>query len=86
MSRGFQVFAVTEMRRSGRGLPVRLEGGPCDGDEHEIPLLGAGVIASRDVADGCGASVTVDYWYRRTQRKRPDGRFVCRYQGRRRRV
>jgi hypothetical protein len=82
----FQVYAVTELRRAGKGLPVYCDGGgPLDGTTHEIPLLGAGVIASRDVADGCGASVTVDYFYRRTATKRADGRFVCRYDGRRRR-
>jgi hypothetical protein len=48
----FQVYAVTEIRRAGKGLPVYREGGPLNGAEQEIPLLGAGVIASRDVADG----------------------------------
>lgn len=79
---GIQVYAVTEIRRAGKGLPVYLEGGPLDGSEREIPLLGIGIIASRDVADGCGAVRTADYWYRRTDRKR-GGRFVCRYDGRR---
>ncbi len=74
---------MTDIRRAGKGLPVYLEGGPLDGSESELPLLGAGVIASRDVADGCGASQTVDYWYRRTDRRRRDGRLVCRYDGRR---
>jgi hypothetical protein len=85
-ARGFQVFAVTEIRRAGRGLPVYLEGGPLDGVEEELPLLGAGVIASRDVPDGCGSSRTVDYFYRRSRVRRLDGRVVCRYDGVRSRV
>jgi hypothetical protein len=86
MDAQFTVWAVTEIRRAGKGLPVVFDGGPLDGQESELPLLGAGVIASRDVADGCGSSRTVDYWYRRTRTRRPDGRLVCRYDGRRRRA
>jgi hypothetical protein len=83
MTAQFEMFAVTQLRRAGKGLPVAFEGGPLDGQTSELPLLGAGVIASRNVADGCGASQTVDYWYRRTARKRADGRLICRYDGRR---
>jgi hypothetical protein len=79
--KGFTVFTVTEIRRTGKGLAVYLDGGPLDGALEEIPLLGAGVIASRAVPDGCGAERVVDYFYRRTKTKRPDGRVVCRYGG-----
>ena len=81
ITQGFTVFAVTEIRRAGKGLPVYLDGGPLDGSEEEIPLGGAGVIAARAVPDGCGAERVVDYVYLRTKTKRPDGRVVCRYSG-----
>jgi hypothetical protein len=85
ITQGFTVWAVTEIRRAGKGLAVYLDGGPLDGTEEEIPLLGAGVIASRVMPDGCGAERTVDYFYARTRAKRPDGRIVCRYNGGRQR-
>jgi hypothetical protein len=80
----FAVFAVTDIRRArvaGKGLEIVLEGGPLDGVEEEIPLLGAGVMASRMAPDGCGSERMVDYWYERTKRKTRDGRLVCRYGG-----
>jgi hypothetical protein len=45
-AQGFTVFAVTDIRCAGRGLPIYLEGGPLHGDEAEIPLLDDGVLAS----------------------------------------
>jgi hypothetical protein len=33
LAQGFTVFAVTEIRRAGKGLPVYLDGGPLDGSE-----------------------------------------------------
>lgn len=85
VTQGFTVFAVSDIRRAGRGLPVYLEGGPLDGSEEEVSLSCAGVMASRSVPDGCGAERVVDYWYERTRTKRGD-RFVCRYRGGRERV
>jgi hypothetical protein len=85
-ARGFTVCVVTEIRRAGKGMPAYLEGGPLDGDELDIGLLGAGVIASRAVPDGCGATRVVDYFYRKTRDRRLDGRVVCRYEGVRSRV
>jgi hypothetical protein len=80
LAQGFTVFAVTEIRRAGKGLPVYLDGGSLDGSEEEIPLGGAGVIAARAVPDGCGAERVVDYFYEWTTRKR-NGRVVCRCRG-----
>jgi hypothetical protein len=49
------VWALADIRRTGKGLPVVLEGRPLDGDEAEIPLLGDGVLVSHRMPDTCGS-------------------------------
>jgi hypothetical protein len=51
-SHKYNRFALVDCRRSGRGLPVVLEGGPQDGTEETIPLLSAGVLAVNTWPDG----------------------------------
>ena len=75
----YKCFAIVDCRRSGRGLPVRLEGGPLDGALETIPLLSAGVMACRTWPDGDDGGL--DYFYSRTKRRDADGRVVCRYGG-----
>jgi hypothetical protein len=68
-TQGFTVWAVMDIRRAGRELPVYLEDVPLDGTDSEIPVLGTGVIASWVVPDSCCATQTVDYFYRQTKTK-----------------
>jgi hypothetical protein len=79
----FKRFAIVECWRAGGGVPVYLEGGPCDGIEEKIPLSASGVMAvcTWPEADDGGPT---DHFYVKTTTWRKH-RLVCRYSGRRRR-
>ena len=75
----YKRFAIVDCRRSGNGVPVRLEGGPLDGIDETIPLLSAGVMACCTWPDG--ADGERDHFYTRTKTKTAAGRWICRYNG-----
>jgi hypothetical protein len=57
--------ALTDIRRTGRGLPVYLKGSPLHSKEAEIPLLSENILVSNHVSNGCRSSRVVDDLYRR---------------------